>query len=149
MKICVDFDGTVVEENGEFYSGGGPEKFEFIPFAQQALRALHRAGHFLILSSCRANREKRFGPEIFIDDTIPTDWRVVEKRLELCTIHQRRFEGMRQFIRSNLPGVFDVIDEGTLGKPIADLYFDNRAFLVRGAREWERVGNLYGHRMVA
>lgn len=67
MIIAVDFDGTIIE-NG-YWPGVGP----MIPDAHAALQELHRAGHKIIINSCRAGDPEREMVRWLIDNKIPFD----------------------------------------------------------------------------
>lgn len=115
--------------------------------AREGLAALKRAGHTLILFSARANRALREDPTI---DPLaragvrkghrPT-W---EANKEL---NQARYQQMIDFVAKELPGVFSAIDDGMQGKPVADLFLDDRGLRLGVgplSASWATVSQIYG-----
>lgn len=142
MIIAVDFDGTVVEAMP--YAGMvDPSQMRLRPGAKRALTALRVAGHLLVLSSVRSNQANR------------SDWRLnplwasgqVAIDVELWAQRREWWEATHQamlvFVEQQLPGVFNAVDEGVQGKPLADLYLDDLGYRM-GPRGWGEVEMLYG-----
>lgn len=72
------------------------------------------------------------------------------------TVHQARYEQMLAFVRRELPGVFDAIDTGEQGKPLADIFIDDKALHYGSGFEsvgWAQIADMYGaplaHRQVS
>ena len=64
-------------------------------------------------------------------------------------VYQARYEQMVQFVHSRLAGIFDAIDDGAQGKPIADLFIDDRGLRFQPARtkfatDWSAVAQSFG-----
>lgn len=142
MIIAIDFDGTVVEQDGKYSDTKSPLKLK--PGAREALESLKRAGHVLLLWSGRNNRSRQYLPEF--DPLVrtgdvgryPTD----ESRM----IEANRYRQMVEFCDSQLPGIFNAIDDGRQGKPAADLFIDDKAIRFGGpdGMEWKEIAGLYG-----
>lgn len=154
MIIVIDFDGTVVSDDREFTDCVTP--FVLMPFVNDGLRSLIAAGHTLILSSCRANRAQRFNPALNFDehdeDPDVIDWKIVEYRQIVCEMHRQRYAHMVRWVRENLPGIFEHIDDGVQGKIIADLYIDNRGVSYgeqRLALDWLGIARTWGETFAA
>jgi len=64
--IAVDFDGTVVEHH---YPKIGPLK----PGAKEALHAFRKAGHKIIIWTCRAGAEEKAVRAFLVENDIPFD----------------------------------------------------------------------------
>lgn len=140
MIVVVDFDGTVVEADAS------PPRL--LSGAREGLLALRRAGHVLLLCSARANRASLEDPRL--DPLVragvrraptPSAWER-ERAWSLA-----RYREMCAFVSRELPGVFHAIDDGMQGKPIADLYLDDRALRMGpgpGAVGWARVAEAFG-----
>lgn len=144
MIFCIDFDSTVVVQEGRDYEDIDTP-FEFMPNAQAGLHSLKKAGHILLLYSCRANRALRIDPEL--DPLV----RAGVKKINMTwwefnqELNQARYEQMIGFVNAELPGVFDAIDDGEQGKPSADVYLDDKAIrLGPGAQTWASVADIYG-----
>lgn len=143
MVIVVDFDGTVVRRQPI----GRP--LELMPGVEHGLAALKAAGHTLVLCSSRANRSRRFDPEL--DPLVRAGVRRVDRRnLERDQRKaQDRYQEMLDFVELELPDFFDAIDDGTQGKLVADLYIDDKAahhnpFGIPGSMAWQEIAELYG-----
>lgn len=67
MIISVDFDGTIVE------AGHFPEVGPILPGAYAALRKLHKAGHKIIINSCRCGAAEREMKLWLVANNIPFD----------------------------------------------------------------------------
>ena len=146
MIIAVDFDGTIVKQDGRAYSDVTTE-LEFIPGAHQALVELKRAGHVLMLwsarSAARLVRDPMTCPLAKAGITRPyaRSWEHSQK------INEARRMQMLRFVAERLPGIFDVVDDGSGGKPAADLIIDDRALrLGHGphAASWRDIVETYG-----
>ena len=143
MKICVDFDGTVVDRSG--YENDTTEPLEFAPGAQATLYLLAQS-HTVILSSARANTALRLDwrrNPLWRNDP---DFDVERWELEKVA-HQARYEHMLAFVEENLPGVFAFIDDGSQGKILADLYLDDEGLRMNGgwlSADWSVVEQVYG-----
>ena len=143
MIIAVDFDGTIVKDNPR-----NTEAVDLLPRdgALEALRALKRAGHTLLLYSTRANRALREDPDL--DPLVRAGIRRVDREAwrKAQPLHQRRFSAMAAWVATHLPGVFDAIDDGGQGKPDVDLFIDDRALSAHSTRGggWAVILNRYG-----
>lgn len=145
MIIAVDWDGTVVEQDGRAYVDvTTPEVFR--PGAKEALRALRAAGHTLLLYSARANRALRVDPNL--DPLV----RAGAKRIHLKAweanrgVNAARYQQMITTVARELPGVFAAVDDGLAGKPAGcQLFLDDRALTMGGAGlTWAQVAERYG-----
>lgn len=152
MYIAVDFDGTVVVQDGRAYDDlETPLEFLRDPDtgygARDGLLALKRGGHRLLLWSGRASRSLRIDPGL--DPFVRAGARPLN-RLEWEArrpIHVARYQQMLDFVAAHLPGVFDAIDDGAAGKPQVDLFLDDKA--VRrgpgpGGFGWRALAFLFG-----
>lgn len=142
MRIAVDFDGTVVAHGP--YDLSPPV---LRPGARRALWRLRAAGHELLLFSARANRGLRFGPQW--DPVTRAGYRRLPDawapRAE-CAMAEARFRQMVDFVDLELPGVFHAVDDGMQGKPVVDLFIDDKAYSPsgQGSPVWEQVGRDLG-----
>lgn len=66
MVIAIDFDGTVVDH--EFPAIGALK-----PGAREALKAFHKAGHKIIIWTCRAGKHEKDVRTFLIENDIPFD----------------------------------------------------------------------------
>lgn len=146
MLIAVDFDNVVVNVKGRAYSDT-TTPLSFMPGAKEGLLALKRAGHRLLLFSARSNRALLYTPEW--DPLV----RSGAKRPHEATwnqskeLHHARYQQMLAFCESELAEVFDAIDDGLQGKPLADLFIDDRALSFGDGAdrvEWPQIALLYG-----
>lgn len=145
MIVAVDYDGTVADTDGRPYDS--PEVPALVSGVRDGLMALKRAGHKLILFSCRANRALREDP--MLDPLV----RAGVKRLDRAAwekarpVHEARYQRMLEHVEAALPGVFDAVDDGRQGKPEAQLYIDNLALRfghgLRGS-SWATIATEYG-----
>lgn len=146
MIFCIDFDGVVVDAAGRAFADTvTPLRFQ--PGAREGLRRLKAARHVLVLWSARCNRALLYSPEW--DPLVRAGLRRVDlKRWEAeRPIHWARYQQMRRFCEQELPGVFDVIDDGLQGKPLADVYLDNHALRFGPAPDdidWREIAFRYG-----
>lgn len=141
MIIALDFDGTLVER-GVYADTTSPLQLK--PGAREALAAMKQAGHHLVLWSGRANRSLMYLPEFdpLVRAGVIGDASTDETR----QLHADRYRQMLAFVASELPGVFDAVDDGRCGKLEADLYIDDRAIQFGGANgsNWADIAALYG-----
>ncbi len=125
VVIAIDFDKTVVKQDRPYSDTTTPLRFE--PGARDALYALKEAGHVLILYSARANLSLRVDPmldPLARSGVRRVNWAQWQKDQP---INVARYEQMLAFVKRELPGAFDAIDDGTCGKVAADIYIDDRA----------------------
>lgn len=145
MHIAIDFDGTVVSSAHAY--GDLDTPLQLLPGSKDGLRALKRAGHVLILYSARANRSLWEDPELnplVRAGVVRINRSAWEKSKEL---HLARYRQMIDFANAELPGMFDAIDDGKQGKPMADLFLDDLAIRVghgAAALIWPQVAAIYG-----
>lgn len=148
MKICIDFDATLVDASHPYSDLKTPLKF--LPGAKEGVLALKAAGHLLILWSGRANKALLYDPKL--DPLVragkkkaptPEQWESSYK------INWERYKQMLVFVEKELPGVFDAIDDGACGKVSADMYLDDRAmrfgFNPTLHLTWDFIRVMYGH----
>lgn len=151
MKIAVDFDGTIVSQERAYDDLETP--LEFLPGALEALLALKRAGHQLLLWSGRANRALR--ENIELDPFVRAGAAIVDRaRWEASKpLHEARFQQMLAFVDAQLPDVFDAVDDGAAGgKPMVDLFIDDRAMRYGDGGEsldWMDIALRYGRHTTA
>ena len=141
MKIAIDFDGTIVEQDKPYDQTDG--NFTFVAGAKEALQSLKAAGHILLLWSARASKHHRFNVKLDpLYAAKPWEPRDPEK---FYAVNQARFAEMVEFVNRELPGIFDAIDEGTAGKPTVDMFIDDRACrLGSGGSSWDEIQGTYG-----
>ena len=147
MLIACDFDGTIVSEAHDYDDVTTPLVFE--PGAKEALAALKKAGHVLILSSARTNLALWVDPKL--DPLVRVGKRQIDDKLwgRMRPVHLARIEQMTKFVDAELPGIFDAVDFGDCGKIVADIYVDNRAIRFGAgqlALTWDRIATMYGER---
>lgn len=107
--IAVDFDGTIVDHK---YPAIGALK----PGVIEALTRFRALGFELIIFSCRGCK---WYPELFPPEQIA-----------------RCFAEMKAFLDANqVP--YDLIDDGSKGKPFADYYIDDKA--IRFQDNWSAI----------
>lgn len=138
MIWAIDFDGVVVKDDRVFHDTTTP--LQMIDGCRDGLLALKRAGHVLLLYSGRTNRARMYMPEF--DPLVRAGFVAPHHSAELHATHYRQ---MLDFVERELPGIFDGIDDGRQGKPVADVYLDDRAirFGSTGAT-WLELADLYG-----
>ena len=146
MFIAVDFDDSIVSTRGRAYDDL-TTPLSFVPGAKAGLLSLKKAGHMLLLYSARANRASREDPAL--DPMVRSGARKVHQKTWDAdrALNQARYQQMLDFVATELPGVFDAIDDGTQGKPIADLFVDDRGLrLGHGPMtvSWSVVSQVYG-----
>lgn len=142
MIFCVDFDGTIVFRDPPLRLKDG---------ARAGLLALKRAGHQLVLFSARANRARRFNRELdplyagnplLMSDPVMAK---TEARIQAQAYNAALFEQMRRFVAAELPGVFDAIDEGNVGKPLGDYFIDDKSINpTLPGYDWSWIANTFG-----
>ncbi len=146
MLIAVDFDNVIVSTKGRAYSDV-ETPLEFLPGAREGLQALKRAGHTLLLYSARSNRALLFTPAW--DPLV----RAGLKRPHEATwaqskeLHWARYHQMCNFYATELADIIDAIDDGLQGKPLADLFIDDRALTYGDGPDrlgWAQIAMLYG-----
>lgn len=140
MLICIDFDGVVVRTDRPFADTTTP--LQFMPGAKEGLIALKQAGHTLVLFSARTNRSLLYTPEW--DPLVRAGVRRPHAAAwsEGKAVHWARYHQMRNFCATHLADVFDAIDDGLQGKPLADLFIDDRALSMESG--WPNIAMLYG-----
>lgn len=125
MKLAVDFGHTITNDTGD------QDKYRLgvltmVPGAMQALRTIKDRGHILLLNSHRANRARR------IDSTLDPLVRAgITPGEENHLFHQARYRQMVDFINTQMPGIFDAIDDGLQGKVNSDWAIDNKTIQFR------------------
>jgi len=144
--IAVDFDGTVVVQDGRAYDDID-SPLAFLPGAKEGLVALKAAGHTLLLWSARMSAALLIDPSL--DPLVRANARRVNTDLweRSQPLNQARCQQMLDFVDRELPGVFAAIDDGAGGKPQVDLFIDDKALRPGygpGAMNWSRIAYLYG-----
>lgn len=145
MIICVDFDGTVVKDDHAYDDLQTP--LELLDGCLDALHALKRAGHLLVLWSGRASARLRIDPRLdplVRAGVVRVDPARFEERKKL---NEARYQQMLDFVRESMPGVWDAIDDGWGGKPGADLFIDDRT--IDGTPNWPFIAARYGEPLPA
>ena len=144
MLIALDFDGVIVSQKGRRFSDV-TTPLQFLPYAREGVARLKKAGHTLVVFSARSNRSL-----LYTADWDPLVRAGVKRPNEAAwsqarDLHWARYQQMVKFIESELAGLIDAIDDGLQGKPLADLFVDDRAaeFGV-GAKGWLELAHLYG-----
>ena len=145
MIICVDFDGTIVDDSHAYDDLDTP--LTFLPGAREALQALVAAGHVLMLWSARASRAGLEDPTR--DPLVRAGVRSLNlaRWAEQLPINRARYDQMVEFVERELSGVFAAIDDGHAGKPSADLFIDDKAIRLgvgAWAVGWNRIAAVYG-----
>jgi len=141
VRIAIDFDGTIVEQDKPYDQVDG--EFRFTPGAKETLLRLKAAGHLLLLWSARASWHHRV--DIRLDPFFAAHPWILEDPNKFYATNQARFAEMHSFVERELPGVFTAIDDGSYGKPTVDVFIDDRALRLGGSGlTWAEVGELYG-----
>jgi hypothetical protein len=126
LTIAIDCDGTLVE------AGAGPQdKLTWRPGAKDAIKALAKAGHRLVLFSCRSNPihdgmgRQRDAEDFYRWGTVP----------QAVQDSWHYFGTMRKFLQDE--GVWDLFAEvwQSPGKPLAEVYIDDRF----ETPDWSRI----------
>jgi hypothetical protein len=144
--IAVDFDGTIVRQEGRAYDDV-TTPLEFLPGALEGLQALKRAGHKLILWSGRASPGLLEHPE---KDILV---RAGIKRVDMNTwarqheVNVARWHQMCAFLAEHARDIFTAIDDGVGGKPGVDLFIDDKALHFGAEMGWGRIVHTLGERM--
>jgi len=151
VLIAVDFDATIVDSRGRGYDDV-TAPLVFVPGAKAGLASLKAAGHSLLLYSARANRALR--EDATLDPMVRSGSRKVHQKTWDAdrVMNQARYQQMLDFVAKELPGVFDAIDDGVQGKPIADLFIDDRGHRLGNgplATSWSVVSQIYGEPVFA
>jgi hypothetical protein len=145
VVIAIDFDGTIVEQGHAYDDVTSP--LVLMPGAKEALLALKKAEHLLILWSARASRWLLYNPSY--DPLV----RVGKRRMNVAQwekarpLNVARYQQMLAFVAKELPGVFDAIDDGAAGKVSADLFIDDRAIKYGeglSGLSWANIKRAYG-----
>ena len=143
MKIAIDFDGTIVEQNKPYDQVDG--EFTFVPGAEAALWALKRAGHQLLLWSARASlalRQDWRKDRLWATSLSPSTARRIESSY---AINEQRYREMVTFAHNKLGGLFDAVDDGTMGKPHVDLFIDDKCLRLGGSGvTWAEIEETHG-----
>ncbi len=142
MIIAIDFDNTVVEQDGSY------DDLETLlilkPMARPALMALKQAGHILLLYSARAN-QALVGDYANVDPLHRAGVVNRNQRAQSKRLNQARYKQMVDFVSKTLPGIFDAIDDGLQGKPNADLFIDDKAITFGPlGMHWGQIAARYG-----
>jgi len=145
MRIAVDFDGTLVDDDREYADFTSPLKLKV--GARQALQRLKYAQHTIIVCSARSNlalREDWRLNQLWLSGAVRFDPAFWAMNLE---VNRGRYEQMVTFVATELVGLVDAVDDGRQGKLMVDLFIDDRAVcLGQGAHamNWRAVAELYG-----
>lgn len=118
-----------------------------MPGAKEALVALRRAGHVLLLWSARMSAALLVDPSL--DPLVRARVRRIDQTSweHSLSLNQARCQQMLDFVERELPGIFAAIDDGAGGKPQVDCFVDDKALRVGygpGAGSWARIAHLYG-----
>lgn len=143
MIIAIDFDGTIVEQDKPYDQVDS--EFRFVAGAEEALRALHRAGHTLLLWSARASLALRQNWQLNPIWRADPDSSVAARAEASYELNERRYQEMLDFVQNHLSGLFAAIDDGTGGKPLVDLFVDDKAVQLGGAGvSWPELRHTHG-----
>jgi len=145
--IAIDFDGTVVVEDHRVPYDDTETPLRFERNAREALLGLKRAGHLLLLWSARASHALRFDPTK--DALVRAGAKTVDPKMwaQSQSVNEARYQQMLAFVAAELPGVFDAIDDGSVGKPLVDLFIDNKALSFGAGSHrvsWSEITSVYG-----
>ncbi|MFM2153885.1 MAG: hypothetical protein RL199_2320 [Pseudomonadota bacterium] len=146
MIICIDFDSTLVDEWGRKFADV-TTPLKLMGGARKALQAMKAAGHVVLVSSARANRALRIDPELdplVRSGVVKLDRAAWEAEQPL---HEARCQQMVQFCATTLKGLVDAVDDGGQGKPVADVYIDDRALRFGGGvdgHNWFDIARQFG-----
>jgi hypothetical protein len=101
--IAVDFDGTIAEHRF-------PEIGDLKKGVVEGLKALQEMGFYILIYSCRTCK---WFPEAFNPDN------------EVLDMNRKCIRDMVEFLdKHGVP--YNEIDDGTKGKPLCDLYIDDK-----------------------
>lgn len=147
MLVAVDFDGTIVREDHRYDDLQTP--LVLVDGARDALEALKRARHHMLVYSGRSSRALLYDPRLDpwvragVVPEPPRDAWAKSRELNIA-----RYKQMVAFVGLELPGLFDAIDDGTCGKVHADLYIDNRSLRLgrgsMGGLDWHQIAVMFG-----
>ena len=146
MIVAVDLDSTLVDEWGRKFSDT-TSPLKLMGGARKALQAMKAAGHVVLLYSARANRALRVDPELdplVRAGVVRLDRKAWEAEQPL---HEARYQQMVQFAATQLKGLVDAVDDGAQGKPVADLFIDDRALRFGGGvdgHSWFDIARQFG-----
>jgi len=145
MIICIDFDDTIVSQAGRSYEDV-TTPLRLLSGVKTALKAFKRAGHILILYSARSNRAIREDAQL--DPLVRKGIIKPSQNWDKAKgIAHARYLQMVDFVATELPGLFDVIDDGRQGKPQADLFIDDKCVQIGHGvfgSNWSRLTLIYG-----
>jgi len=146
MIIAVDFDGTIVQQDGRRYDDV-ETPLVFMPGAREALQAFKRARHTLVLWSGRARMSLR--DPLYLDPLVRAGIKTPRPRVpEEYRLNEARYRQMLSFVTRELAGVFDYIYQGgEIDKPGVDLFIDDIAVRFgagRGGLAWRELSRVYG-----
>lgn len=117
MRIAVDFDGTICEDN--FPDIGKPK-----PDVREVLYRLKELGYYIIIWSCRTSH---------------WDYNTYGGDPKQPTLNRLRVADMIAWLlEHNIP--YDEIDDGSRGKPSVDYYIDDKAISFKN--NWESIFEL-------
>lgn len=143
MLIGIDFDGTVVSQDHPYSDVSTP--LVFLPGAKEALYALKKAGHKLVLWSGRSRLAlRRNDPNL--DPLVKAGVKRARPDRDY-KLNEARFRQMLEFVATELPDLFDYIYEGgEQDKPSFDMFIDNIAVRLGGAAglNWAQIRNMHG-----
>lgn len=146
MIVAVDLDSTLVDEWGRKFSDT-TSPLKLMGGARKALQAMKAAGHVVLLYSARSNRALRVDPELdplVRAGVVRLDRKAWEAEQPL---HEARYQQMVQFAATQLKGLVDAVDDGAQGKPVADLFIDDRALRFGGGvdgHSWFDIARQFG-----
>ncbi len=129
MKVAVDFDGSLVETVAPL---------RWRPGALEAIVRLHQEGHLLVLHSCRCNPVD-ISPLADIDAVEFYRTGAVSPGV---MAQWERFDEMRRFLQEQRAWYLFAEIWQSPGKPIADLYLDDRSEFP----DWSSVAGSFGLR---
>lgn len=151
MIIAIDWDGTIVEQDRPYDDLESP--LVFVPLAKESLHSLKGAGHTLLLWSARASRSLLEDPNL--DPLVRAGVKQVDREQweKNLPVNRARYRQMLDFVERELPGIFDAIDDGVGGKPLVDLFIDDRAIRFshsasQNGRGWQSIAFSFGKYMV-
>lgn len=143
--IAIEFDGVVVKPQRR----GKP--LELMPGVEDGLAALKAAGHILLLSSARANKAARFMSSLdplVGAGAIKIDMKNWVRDKDLA---EARYQEMVTFVATELPDLFDAIDNGEQGRPWAQLYIESPRTIIHhplgdgeSAWSWAQIAETHG-----
>ena len=146
MIIAVKYE-SIVEENGLRHADTSTAP-RLRAGALDALRALKRAGHVLVLTSPRANLALRSDP--MLDPLVAAGVQPFDRGQwqRSRPIHQARYEEMRRMEQTVLGGLFAAVDDGRQGPIAADMTIDPHAVRMghgaHGAKAWSEIAATWG-----